>query len=381
MSETEKSRSGKLTSFFELDLEYSSGIAPIEGADPHKVKVARWWNFIEPISTYAAVIATMWLTGLKNPIMYPIFGGLLIWLLVLSPMVHYWYEKDVFLEENQRNMGFYCMECRGFGSPVKYFKGDPEKGVPPLIKSQWKTIVTLLVLFGIMFVLAIMEFWNNSIFENLLTKTLHMTANDGNKALIAAALIAILLVVLFFGFSIVIRFDTLKKGAKHLILMFALGIPLVLVFTGIFILIPALPYFPYALPSDYMTGTIDKTILVFSWPFGFFQFMGQWTGYVWWGYAQQLLFLSIFSTMFTRAFDVRTRRGQWLACIASGGMFGFMHLPTFWLSFFTWVAGVMWAWFFMRNRNLFVMGVCHGAMGSLLNELTPIKFSVGPTSI
>ena len=158
--------------------------------------------------------------------------------------------------------------------------------------------------------------------------------------------------------------------------MLAIAIPLAIIFAWIFFGTPALPMSPEGLPSNYLTQIGDKVS-----EFTFLGFMGQWTGYVWWGYFQELLALSLFNTMLSRAFNIKKRSSQFLAALWTGFLFGLMHLPTFWLSFFVWLMGFAWALFFMGSKSTFVMGVMHGAMGTLLNELTPIKFSIGPSSI
>lgn len=378
---------------FEQRYERHSGQVPIEGADPGKVLKARIWNFIEPIAIYAAILIVVWVSMLDTSQIWMLvtLGGMLLWILIFSPMVHFMYEKDVFLPPERRNLWFYFFECRGMGSPKKYFFGDIERPViksrkalkakkkageeiasskTPLWKRKKKTILILLILFAIQFSFAIVGYWPEYM-DILDDAGLPATAAVGIP--VGIGLIALVLLALFAGFSLLIRFDTLKRAAKQLIIMISIGIPLILVFCVIFIYNPELPYFPQPQGSE---TVLDK--------FGeweFFRYIAQWTGYVWWGYVQQLLFLSYFSIHFTRAFDIRTKRGQLLAALCSSIFFGLIHLPTFWLSFFTWVAGFMWALFFMKSKNLFVMGVCHGAMGTLLNQLTPIKFSVGPTSI
>ncbi len=431
-----------------FELEGNSGMLAVEGANPKKLFNARLWNFIEPVGLYGIALVVMWTSMFKGTWYIIVLGVLVLWLLVLSPIAHYHYERDLFLKPEQQNLGFYCAECRGLGSPGRYFKGNPENKEPPLVKKHYRAIIILLALFGIQFSFALVAFWNYPEFDEIIAAIGLPVTND-SKLLIGVILVPVLLVALFFCFSFLVRFDTLIKGAKQSLIVIAMGIPLVLGFTWLFTLIPALPFFPsgsppfvarYAIgiplialfavlftgfslvtwrdskafkkPAQFvliMLGIGIPLGFLYAWvflispalpdypdalpanyliqigtrlgDFTILEFMGQYTGYIWWGYIQQMLFLSLFNTMFTRAFNVKNRAPQLLAGIWTGFLFGLIHLPTFWLSFFTWVAGVFWASFFMRSKNLFVMGVVHGALGSLLNELTPVKFSVGPASV
>ena len=222
------------------ELETNSGMFPVEGADPKKLLIARVWNFAEPIGLYGILLTTIW-TTLSWPV--PIIAVLLLWLLIFSPMVHYHYEKDLFLKPEQQNLGFYCAECRGFGSPRKYFRGDPAKNEPPLFKKHYRAIIIMLILFGVQFALAAAAFWNYPEFNSIM-KSLHLSATDDAKLGLVCALLPILIVALFFGFSFLVRFDTLVKGALQSLIAFAIGVPSILVFSWIFTMVPALAFFP-----------------------------------------------------------------------------------------------------------------------------------------
>ena len=106
---------------------------------------------------------------------------------------------------------------------------------------------------------------------------------------------------------------------------------------------------------------------------------GQWSGYVTWGWVQQLIFASYFGVLFGRAFPVeRSRRDLAKACLCSATAFSLVHLPNVWLMVFTFSGGIFGTLFFYQMFNLFALGFSHGLAGSLLNKLTPINFSVGP---
>lgn len=344
--------------------EVNSGLIPIEGANSEKVKKARIWNFVEPIIAYAIVLIVIWTSMLEDDQMYwvvPIFGVLILWVLIFSPLVHYNYEKDVFLREDQRNKWFYVFEARGLGSARRFFYAV--NGQPPLFKKYKKEIILMLSILSIIGILALISF-QEEYFEIL--SDIGLPATPAIAIILGFVVLIVFNFVMFFGFSIMTRFDTLKAGLKHALYMIGIGIPLVLFFSLIFYLFPSLPY---------LTGTSVAEKFA---SFNILDYFGQFFGYIFWGYLQQLLFLSVFSTHFTRAFDVSKKSGQILASLFSSLFFGLIHLPVFWLSIFTWLGGFFWSMYFMRSKNLWGMGISHGALGTLLNKLTPVPFSVGP---
>lgn len=349
---------------FTTNYEPNSGLVPIESANPKKVKYARIWNFIEPVIVYSIVLIVIWTSMLEDNQMFwvvPIFGVLILWVLIFSPLIHYNYEKDVFLREDQRNKWFYVFEARGLGSARKFFYET--NGQPPLFKKYKKEILIMLIVLSIIGIFALISF-KEDYFEIL--SDIGLPTTPTVAILLGLAVLIIFNFVMFLGFSLMTRFDTLKKGLKHLLYMIGIGIPLVLFFSLIFYIFPDLPY---------LTGTSVAEKFA---KFNMLDYFGQFFGYIFWGYLQQLLFLSVFSTQFSRAFDVSKKSGQILASLFSSLFFGLIHLPVFWLSFFTWLGGFFWSLYFMRSKNLWSMGISHGALATLLNKLTPVPFSVGP---
>lgn len=349
-------------------VEENSGLVPIENADEKKLKVSRIWNFLEPIITYAITLIVVWVSMLDESLwwMWASLGAMLIWLLILSPIVHFAYEKEVFLEKEDRNVWFYFFDCRGLGSARKYFFSV--NGEKPLIKKHLKEIIITLVVLGLIFALALVEF-SEEYGEILID--IGLSDNTATKVGVAAILLPIMLVVLaLLAFPIMIRLDTYKKALKQIVWTFVGGIPLILIFTLIFYLFPDLPWLD---PGDTVVEKLSE--------FTFLGYVGQYAGYIFWGWLQQMLFLSIFNTMFSRAFDIRTKKGKILAALFSSIFFGLIHLPEFWLSLFTWLAGFLWSLIFMSSKNLWAMGLSHGALATLLNKMTPVPFTVGPTSI
>ncbi|MCP4760943.1 MAG: CPBP family intramembrane metalloprotease [archaeon] len=359
--------------------EERSGIVPIDGADPEKVKKARLLNLIEPIIVYSLILTIVWVTGLdESPFMWISFGLILIWILIISPIWHFKSEKELFLKPEERNIWFWLFECRGLGSIRKYFlKTD---GKEPNIKKQKKNILSLLTIFAILFIYTLLRYntefgdYLNIWFPDYPKHTDYPTAElfVFVGLFLVICTIPILALILF---PVMIRFDTLKNSSKQILFTLAIGVPLILLFNFIFQIFPELPWIFNQVPNNPVSAAdqLDEFIPLY--------FMAQFSGYIFWGFIQQLLFLSVFSVQFSRAFDVKTKNGQIYAALCSSLFFGLIHLPQFWLSLFTWISGFIWSIIFLKSRNLFMMGISHGALATLLNQLTPIPFSVGPKSI
>ena len=56
----------------------------------------------------------------------------LVWMFLLSPLVHYRYEKHIFLRPGQEAHGLslYFWEFRGLGNPVRYYQGWENEARP-----------------------------------------------------------------------------------------------------------------------------------------------------------------------------------------------------------------------------------------------------------
>src|SRR6056297_1458862 len=130
-----------------------NGICVIDDCkvDKDQIKRVRLINLLEPFIVYGITLATVWGTGMdeSNPFLYPILGILVIWILFVSPWWHYekLNEKEIFLYPDQRNLGFWYLECRGLGSPKKYWQKD-EDGVRGFVKHK-DAIIKMLVLWDI----------------------------------------------------------------------------------------------------------------------------------------------------------------------------------------------------------------------------------------
>jgi membrane protease YdiL (CAAX protease family) len=346
---------------FNAEYDKRSGLVPIENSDPKIVKRLRIWNIAEPILVYTIALVVIWVSGLEASWLMPVFAVLALWALFISPAIHYYYEKDIYLEEENRNFWLYFFESRGMGSARRYFfTVDGEK---PLYKKYFKYIAISWIIISLSGICTAIHY--NEEFLEYLTD-FGLGTSLITQIIVLISLLPILFILLFIGFSVMIRFDTIKLALKHLGIIIAIGIPYVLMFNLIFTIWPDLPY----LTGDSAAQKLSEFTIV--------SYGSQFFGYIFWGYLQQLLFLGIFNTMLCRGFDITKPSGQILASFFTSMFFGLIHLPVFWLSFFTWFAGFFWSLYFMRSRNLWTMGVSHGALATLLNQLTPVPFSVGP---
>jgi membrane protease YdiL (CAAX protease family) len=361
-----------------VEISEHDGIVAQEGVDLVLLKKSRLINFIEPFIVYGLALAIIWISGLDESLiwMYLALGILVLWILFVSPWWHFFKlkEKDLFLAPEKRNFWFWFFECRGLGSVKYYFQRDAS-GKPGFVR-HWDAIMRMLLLWDVLFLALPFAFEKeyNEIIMNLFGNVSTLTRLG---AILIAIVVADIILVIFI-FPVMMRLDNFMSGWNiHLKWMTLVGVTFVVIFNMFFQVfwldLQELPA-AYAMKGDPPYLRLDQ--------FNIIDFLGQMAGYVAWGWLQQLLFLSIFSTQFARAFDLKKDpKGVYLAAFFSALFFGLIHLPNFWLSIMTWTAGFFWAMVFMKNRNLMIMGVSHGLLGTLGNKLLPISYNVGPNSV
>ena len=93
--------------------------------------------------------------------------------------------------------------------------------------------------------------------------------------------------------------------------------------------------------------------------------VGVLAGYCAWGLVQQWALCGYFYNRLAYALG-GVRGGAWLAALAAGACFAGAHLPNAYLVGPTFVLGVLCALGYRRYRNLLVLGLSHGLLGSLL---------------
>jgi hypothetical protein len=364
-------------------IEHNDGICVIETEriDPALLKKVQIINLIEPIITYAIIIAVMWITRLEEtPFLYGTYGVLLIWLLIVSPYWHFKVlkENEIFLDGANRNLGFWMMEARGFGSPIRYYKG--REGEKPWIVEYRNEIKWIVIILDILFWGAMVTFAQE--YGEILSKLGLEPTPLVRIGIGILLLIAVDLLLIFVLFPFMLRLDNFRSGIEGLKFITIFGLILIVVFNGFFQVFweTLIDLFGYGGDNSFaMRGDPPEQRLR---ELEIFAVLGQWAGYVFWGFLQQMLFLSIFSTQFSRAFNIRKNpKSIHAVALLSATFFCIIHLPNFWLSFFTFLAGYLWSIFFMKNRNLFIMGFSHGMLGTLGNKLLPISYNVGPSSV
>ena len=365
----------------QIEVSQNDGIVVQNDVDPLRLRKIRIINFIEPIITYGLILLVMWVSELDEDLwwMWASFGILLLWVLLLSPIWHYYglNEKEIFLLPEQRNFWFWLFECRGLGSLKKFYQrgSDGKRG----FQKYWNEIKTMTILWDILAIGALICF--NQDYREILLDLINNDSTIVQIGMGIAVLIIADIVVIFIAYPFMMRLDNFASGWKNqLKTLTMLGIPFVFIFNLIFqVFYPSFVEIFGTTGAFGMRGADPFTRLS---GFLLFDFLGQWAGYVAWGWLQQLLFLSIFSTQFCRAFDLKKDpKGVYLAALCSAIFFGLIHLPNFWLSILTWTAGFLWAIAFMKCRNLMILGVSHGMLGTLGNKLLPISYNVGPSSI
>ncbi len=364
--------------FTTVELCKDSGIVLVnENADPKYVKKIRIWNLAEAFTVYGLVLIIIWVSMLDTSLwwMWAGLGSLLIWIFILTPLVHYKYEKDLFLTEEQKARGkwFYVFECRGLGSPRRYYFSV--NGEKPQLKEYFKTILALTIFIDVLFISLLVYY--DAIATQLLGG---LASNIGAKIVIEVGLIvAIDFVLIFIAYPVMLRLDNFHPSIKFMVAFIIITIPLVILFNLFFQAVE--PTLGPALASNpYMNFRGDPAAVRLR-NLNALAVMAQWSGYVFWGWLQQLLFLSVFNTYFARGFDIRKPKQRILACLCTATFFGLIHVPNFWLGLFTFISGFVWALYFMQERNLMAMGIIHGLGGTLANQLTPINFSVGPSQV
>ncbi len=89
------------------------------------------------------------------------------------------------------------------------------------------------------------------------------------------------------------------------------------------------------------------------------EFLGRYSGYIVWSFAQQFLLQDFFLLRFRRLLPGRTT----LAIAAAAGIFAAAHLPSPILTVFTLIWGSIACAAFVRYRNLYPLAVAHAVLG------------------
>ncbi|MFH1673277.1 MAG: type II CAAX endopeptidase family protein [Pseudomonadota bacterium] len=334
-----------------------SGIIVINETDSSAVEWIRFWNLSEPFVVYALVLWTAWSSLLDASLtwIYFAFGAQFIYLVFISPVLHYFIEKKYFLRPDQRSIWFYFFDARGIGSPKRFFRSVGKK--PAGLKIYWKEVVATLGGICVLFIGSVFAF------QGYISRLFGMTRERVLE--VSAWGLPILLLLLFVLLPVIIRWDNYRNGIVSFLKMSGLGVLFVLAANFFFQIFPDLP-----LLTD--TPVREKWSTFFLVPIG-----GKLAVYLFWGLAQQFFFLSIFNTNFARAFDICKKKGFLSAAFCSALFFGLIHLPNIWLFAFALIFGFLWSVYFMKTRNLFVMALSYCLIASIVDQLLPVSLSSG----
>jgi len=366
--------------FREIRLDRDSGfIAWTDRVTEDRLRVLRRWNFLEAWAVFALMMAVVWCDyWLDGPIMwrFRLVLGIptILWAFVLSPLVHYYWEGNVFVPPHRRALGwrYFYWECRGLGDPVAYYL--PRNGEPPAVLRYWREVLTVIAMMTALYASAAVTFSS----EIDARYASWYPTFGGKIPFLIVLILALDALWLFVGIPFMVRLDNFRNALRFIAAFLLGALVMILVFNGIFQVL--LEPFRDALKSWHflsLRGPVARERLaVLSDPLAI---GGQWAGYVTWGWVQQFIFTSYFATLFARSFPIERSRSELLkACLCSAFVFGMIHLPNVWLMLFTFLGGLLGGILYYQMTNLFALGFSHGFAGSLLNKLTPINFSVGP---
>lgn len=116
---------------------------------------------------------------------------------------------------------------------------------------------------------------------------------------------------------------------------------------------------PWAIASvilSFIIGSVRDTML-FHWHF-FPTLL-----YPLWGVIQQYLCMALVAGNLKHLQRVRIGNGG--ITLLTSLLFGLMHLPDLWLSGATFLMALIYAWHYLRDQNLYVLGLLHGILGAV----------------
>jgi hypothetical protein len=369
--------------FTRIELAPDAGLIARRGVVPEdRLARIRRSYFWEAVGVFLLVMAVVWCeywldkAGTKT-FRVALGAPVMLWMFVLSPLAHCRFDGPVFLQPHQQwnAMGWYFWEFRGLGNPLRYYVGA--NGQPPLIIKHWRAVAAVMAAMTLLYVSAAFNF-SKEIDERYAQ---HYAAFGGKIGFILFLLCVIDLAWLFLAVPFMVRLDNLARSVRFIV-AFMIGTLLLIFLYNLFfqfVLEPhraALEGWHYIRLRGEPSGE-RLSALLHPLAIG-----GQWSGYVTWGWFQQFIFASYFGVLFGRAFPVEQSRAELMkAVLCTAACFSLVHLPNVWLMVFTFTGGIFGTLLFYQMFNLFALGFSHGFGGSLLNQLTPINFSVGPSQM
>jgi uncharacterized protein len=81
-----------------------------------------------------------------------------------------------------------------------------------------------------------------------------------------------------------------------------------------------------------------------------------------WGTIQQYLVIAIVAG---NLHNMETRPGAFVIIFLTAFLFGLIHFPSAWLMLATFILALLYGFVFLKERNVFVLGIFHGWLGAL----------------
>ena len=185
-------------------------------------------------------------------------------------------------------------------------------------------------------------------------------------SLVVGVLFEFLLITLCF--PIFIRLDDLFNSIPDIISLFVFGVFFLTFWNYMcewFLTDPRLHWSWLSGPNQEPQFLRDNFI--------FLEFFTGVSGYFYWGWVQELLFLGYFCWLL-----YKIQPNKWLNATISSLLFMMFHWDNIALMLATAAGGFAWALWWDKRRNLFVLGWTHGFNGQLVNMLIPMSMTVGP---
>ena len=247
---------------------------------------------------------------------------------------------------------------------------DPERG-----KKRIYSVVFLIFLFGLIIgVLGMYQDYG----EYLALYVQFFNANSALSIVKIILFLGLFLVILnVFWFPFFIKFENLYDTIPDLFKIISFGI--------IFLLTMNYMnewYFDIGSGLTHPSWNLGDDVISLREDFHWGIFMVRMHGYHYWGWIQELLFLSYFCWLSWKAFP----NNKYVNAVISAILFALFHWVNMPLMLATGVGGLLWAVWFgekddkdeFNHRNIFMLGLMHGFNGSLVDMLVPMSMNVGP---
>ncbi len=299
-------------------------------------------NLLEALGVYAGILAALW--GLPRAPATAVLGACGLYLVLLAPWLH----GD-------------SWESRGLPRP-----GALRAALCGARPRERRQLLAALAALAIPLGLLLLRGWPNLLARLGLRRHARSVfeALTGGAVAVAAPLAA--LAVLLPGVALLARFDNLAAAARGLA-------PAALALWGGVLALALLAAgeagdFTRLAPDAWLATHPDRTSGIF---------------YLAWALVQQVVFLGYFNTRLRKGIGPGGRgplSGRALVALATGALFGAIHLPALHLVAATALVGALLGWCFQvdRQRHLLLAAAIHAVAGTLYSRLLPFSMDAGP---